>query len=91
LVKMMGGTTGTAVRTVSAIMTSSNSRKAPVDETMARAEAEAFGAGSGAKRAKKQTSISDFTISTALMTDERMARDMRAAKRSARTAKEKNK
>jgi DNA polymerase delta subunit 1 len=90
-VRLMGGTTGTAVRTVSAIMTSSNSRKAPVDETMARAEAEAFGAGSGAKRAKKQTSISDFTISTALMTDERMARDMRAAKRASRLAKEKNK
>jgi DNA polymerase elongation subunit (family B) len=91
-VKMMGGSGVPSGTRVTSVMTAStNSRKAPVDETMARAEAEAFGAGSGAKRAKKQTSISDFTISTALMTDERMARDMRAAKRSARLAKEKNK
>jgi DNA polymerase elongation subunit (family B) len=62
-------------------------RKPPVDETMAKAEAEAFGAGSHAKKAKKQTSISDFTIATAIMTDERLARDMRAAKRAAKDKK----
>ena len=54
---------------------------------MAKAEAEAFGAGSHAKKAKKQTSISDFTIATAIMTDERLARDMRAAKRAAKDKK----
>ena len=78
------------VTSLPGVPNTTNSRKAPVDETMLRAEAEAFGAGSGAKRVKKQTSISDFVIATALMTDERMARDMRAAKRASRAAKSKN-
>jgi DNA polymerase elongation subunit (family B) len=79
---MGGGTTALASPGVSR-----TSRKPPVDETMAKAEAEAFGAGSHAKKAKKQTSISDFTIATAIMTDERLARDMRSAKRAAKDKK----
>jgi DNA polymerase elongation subunit (family B) len=82
-VKLMGGGT-TALASPGVSRTT---RKPPVDETMAKAEAEAFGAGSHAKKAKKQTSISDFTIATAIMTDERLARDMRSAKRAAKDKK----
>lgn len=62
-------------------------RTAPVDTTMAAAEAAAFGAGGGAKRLKQQSIISAFAIDTALMSDERLARDMRAVKRSAKNVK----
>ena len=55
-------------------------RAAPVDNTMAAAEAAAFGAGGGAKRLKQQSIMSAFAIDTALMSDERLARDMRAVK-----------
>jgi len=55
-------------------------RAAPVDNTMAAAEAAAFGAGGGAKRLKQQSIMSAFAIDTALMSDERLAREMRAVK-----------
>lgn len=55
-------------------------RTAPVDNTMAAAEAAAFGAGGGAKKLKQQSIMSAFAIDTALMSDERLARDMRAVK-----------
>ena len=55
---------------------------------MAAAEAAAFGAGGGAKKFKQQ-SITAFAIDTALMSDERLARDMRAIKRSAKEKKDK--
>jgi DNA polymerase elongation subunit (family B) len=61
-------------------------RSAPVDQTMAAAEAAAFGAGGGAKKLKQQSIMSAFAIDTALMSDERLARDMRAVKRSAKSA-----
>jgi hypothetical protein len=53
---------------------------------MAAAEAAAFGAGGGAKKLKQQSIMSAFAIDTALMSDERLARDMRAVKRSAKSA-----
>jgi DNA polymerase elongation subunit (family B) len=62
-------------------------RKAPLDETMAIAEAEAFGAGNGAspKTAmspkKQQSIISAFAIDTACFMDERLAKSMKAAKK----------
>jgi DNA polymerase elongation subunit (family B) len=62
-------------------------RKAPLDETMAVAEAEAFGAGNGAspKTAmspkKQQSIISAFAIDTACFMDERLAKSMKAAKK----------
>ena len=68
------------------------SRKAPVDATMAAAEAAAFGAGAspGPKKPmfKQQSIMSAFAISTAVFTDERLANAMRAAK-AAKTAKAK--
>ena len=84
--KMFAGSAPTASASASA--TISTSRKAPQDETMAAAEAAAFGAGGGAKKFKQQ-SITAFAIDTALMSDERLARDMRAIKRSAKEKKEK--
>ena len=60
------------------------SRKAPVDATMAAAEAAAFGAGAspGPKKPmfKQQSIMSAFAMSTAVFTDERLANAMRAAK-----------
>ena len=60
------------------------SRKAPVDATMAAAEAAAFGAGAspGPKKPimKQQSIMSAFAMSTAIFTDERLANAMRAAK-----------
>jgi hypothetical protein len=55
-------------------------RAAPVDTTMAEAEAAAFGAGGGAKKLKQQSIMSAFAIDTALMSDERLAKSMRAVK-----------
>ena len=62
-------------------------RKAPVNETMAAAEAEAFGAGNGASPKiamtpkKQQSIISAFAIDTACFMDERLAKSMKAAKK----------
>jgi hypothetical protein len=62
-------------------------RKAPLDETMAVAEAEAFGAGNGASpktamsSKKQQSIISAFAIDTACFMDERLAKSMKAAKK----------
>ena len=67
------------------------SRKAPVDATMAAAEAAAFGAGAspGPKKPmfKQQSIMSAFAISTAVFTDERLANAMRAAKAAKAKAK----
>jgi DNA polymerase elongation subunit (family B) len=60
-------------------------RAAPVDNTMAAAEAAAFGAGGGAKKLKQQSIMSAFAIDTALMSDERLAREMRAVKAKRKT------
>jgi hypothetical protein len=50
---------------------------------MAKAEAEAFGNGSKPPAKKKQqTILSAFSIDTACFMDDRLARDMRAARRS---------
>jgi hypothetical protein len=62
-----------------------NVRKAPMDESLAAAEAEAFGSGNGASpkvamTPKKQTLISAFAIDTACFMDERMAKSMKAIK-----------
>jgi DNA polymerase elongation subunit (family B) len=71
------------------------SRKAPVDATMAAAEAAAFGAGAspGPKKPmfKQQSIMSAFAMSTAVFTDERLANAMRAAKAAkAKTTKPSN-
>ena len=68
-------------------------RKAPVDETLATAEAQAFGSGNGsspkvAMTPKKQTLISAFAIDTACFMDERMVNSMKAIK-SAKKKKDK--
>jgi len=72
-----------------------NNRKAPVDATMAAAEAAAFGAGAspGPKKPmfKQQSIMSAFAISTAVFTDERLANAMRAAKAAKAKAKAKPK
>ena len=81
--KMFGGAAAPAAPAASAPRVF---RAAPVDQTMAAAEAAAFGAGGGAKKLKQQ-SITAFAIDTALMSDERLARDMRAVKRSAKSSK----
>jgi DNA polymerase elongation subunit (family B) len=78
-VKMLGG---------SSTSTAPNPRvfrAAPVDNTMAAAEAAAFGAGGGAKKLKQQSIMSAFAIDTALMSDERLAREMRAVKAKRKT------
>lgn len=63
-------------------------RKPPLDETMAKAEAEAFGNGSKPPAKKKQqTILSAFSIDTACFMDDRLARDMRAARRSKKNNK----
>ena len=66
-------------------------RKAPVDATMAAAEAAAFGAGAspGPKKPmfKQQSIMSAFAMSTAIFTDERLANAMRTAKASKAKAK----
>ena len=60
-------------------------RKPPMDETMAKAEAEAF--GNGSKPAfvplakKQQTILSAFAIDTACFMDERLVKEMRMAKK----------
>ena len=81
--KMFGGA---SIAAATATAPSRVFRPAPVDQTMAAAEAAAFGAGGGAKKLKQQ-SITAFAIDTALMSDERLARDMRAVKRSAKNVK----
>ena len=95
--KMFSGVLGVAPGVASTASTSvassvatapTRTRKAPMDDTMVAAEAAAFGAGGGAKKLKQQ-SMSAFVIDTALMTDERLARDMRAIRRSAKEKKEK--
>jgi DNA polymerase elongation subunit (family B) len=67
------------------------SRKAPVDATMAAAEAAAFGAGAspGPKKPmfKQQNIMSAFAMSTAIFTDERLANAMRASKAAKAKAK----
>jgi hypothetical protein len=59
-------------------------RKAPIDETLIAAEAAAFGAGNGSKVKKSQTSISQFMMATAVMTDAMMISKMKKAKRDAK-------
>ena len=66
-------------------------RKAPIDESLVAAEAQAFGSGNGsspkvAMTPKKQTLISAFAVDTACFMDERMAKSMNAI----RSAKKKN-
>ena len=56
-------------------------RKPPVDETMAKAEAEAFGGGSKPKVVKQQTLLSAFYVDTACFRHSKMAAEMTAAKR----------
>ena len=64
-------------------------RKPPVDDTMAKAEAEAFGGGSKALAnpmlKKQQTLLSAFAIDTACFMDERLVKEMKAARKT-RTA-----
>ena len=59
-------------------------RKAPVDETLIAAEKAAFGAGNGNSTKKTQTSISQFMMATAVMTDAMMISKMKKAKRDAK-------
>lgn len=66
-------------------------RKPPVDETMAKAEAEAFGSGSKpafvSLAKKQQTIMSAFAIDTACFMDERLVKEMRSAKKTKAAAK----
>jgi hypothetical protein len=69
-----------------------NVRKAPMDESLAAAEAAAFGSGNGsspkvAMTPKKQTLISAFAIDTACFMDERVVSSMKA-NRSAKKKKD---
>jgi DNA polymerase elongation subunit (family B) len=67
-------------------------RKSQVNETLVKAEAEAFGAGNGAspkvammpsqKKQKQQSLISAFAIDTACFMDERLAKSMSAVRAS---------
>lgn len=61
-------------------------RKPPVDETMAKAEAEAFGGGSKALAnpmiKKQQTIMSAFAMDTACFMDERLVKEMKSARKS---------
>jgi DNA polymerase elongation subunit (family B) len=73
-----------------------NTRKAPMDESLAAAEAQAFGSGNGASpkvamTPKKQTLISAFAIDTACFMDERMVKSMKAIKANAASKKKKDK
>ena len=59
-------------------------RKPPVDETMAKAEAEAFGGGSKpiiSTLKKQQTLLSAFAIDTACFVDERLVKEMRSVRK----------
>ena len=80
-IKMFAGA-GAATAGTSAVTPQSPRvfRAAPTDNTMAAAEAAAFGAGGGAKKLKQQSIMSAFAIDTALMSDERLAKSMRAVK-----------
>ena len=87
-VSSVGGAVGTTQRP------SINIRKAPMDQSLVNAEAEAFGSGNGsspkiAMTPKKQTLISAFAIDTACFMDERMAKSMKAIKTSAKKKKDK--
>jgi DNA polymerase elongation subunit (family B) len=66
-------------------------RKPPVDETMAKAEAEAFGGGSKALAnpmlKKQQTLLSAFAIDTACFMDELLVKGMKAVRKSRAVAK----
>ena len=66
-------------------------RKPPVDETMAKAEAEAFGGGSKTLAnpmiKKQQTLMSAFAIDTACFMDERLVKEMKATRKSRAVAK----
>ncbi len=67
-----------------------------MDESLAAAEAQAFGSGNGASpkvamTPKKQTLISAFAIDTACFMDERMAKSMKAIKANAASKKKKDK
>jgi len=79
--KMFTGATGATVSLNSGPPKSL--RPPPIDDTLAKAEAAAFGSGTGPKR-KTQQSISAFYMATALATDQQLARNMRAAKRAAK-------
>ena len=65
-------------------------RKPPVDETMAKAEAEAFGGGSKpiiSTLKKQQTLLSAFAIDTACFVDERLVKEMRSVRKTKTAAK----
>lgn len=84
----------TAAATLTTQRPSINIRKAPIDQTLIAAEAEAFGSGNGsspkiAMTPKKQTLISAFAVDTACFMDERMAKSMKAIKTSAKKKKDK--
>ena len=88
--KMFGGVPKT-LETYKPVL---NLRKAPMDESLAAAEAEAFGSGNGASpkiamTPKKQTLISAFAIDTACFIDERMAKSMKAIKSASKKKKDK--
>jgi len=63
-------------------------RKPPVDETMAKAEAEAFGGGSKPK--KQQSILSAFAMDTACFMDELLVKGMKSAKKARASAKATN-
>lgn len=78
--KMFAGSSTCAISPGSPAQSPRVFRAAPTDNTMAAAEAAAFGAGGGAKKLKQQSIMSAFAIDTALMSDERLAKSMRAVK-----------
>jgi DNA polymerase elongation subunit (family B) len=79
-IQMLGGGTPTPVF-----------RKPPVDETMAKAEAEAFGGGSKPTIVpmlkKQQTLMSAFAMDTACFMDERLVKEMKAVRKTRTAAK----
>ena len=84
---------GSVATSVGASTKAFNLRKAPIDDSLVVAEAEAFGSGNGAfakvaMMPKKQSLISAFAIDTACFMDERLAKSMKSVRSSASKKKD---
>jgi hypothetical protein len=95
--KMFGSVTNASATVIATLPTQRpaiNIRKAPIDQSLVAAEAEAFGSGNGsspkiAMTPKKQTLISAFAVDTACFMDERMVKSMKAIKAASKKKKDK--
>lgn len=87
-IKLFGSVTTTSAAPRQSPPTTPVFRKPPVDETMSKAEAEAFGSGSkpaclaNPMMKKQQTLMSAFAIDTACFMDERLVKEMKAVRKS---------